>query len=405
MTPETDPWLAVRTAARARAQALGLPTTAREDWRYVDVRPLAADPATWAAPAAAVAAADIDRHRLPGVPTLVLVDGKVVEAPSQHDGLAITPLGKLDEPRRSALLARWSAALAVEDDPTACWSIADCAGGVHVAARGEALAPLQVLVIASGGVQGCRVVIEVAPGAALELVITHVELAPARLSIACEVEVGAGGRLHVDEVQASGHALPAAQHLAFAQLTLARDAQVAWTSAAQGGTLVRLRTAAVIAGPGAMLELAGLLQLAGQRQAHVHTRVRHAAGNAASRQLFKTIVDGHAVASFDGLVAVEVGADGTDAQQRNHNLLLAPTARVDSRPQLDILADDVKASHGATVGRPDPEELFYLRSRGLGAEQALAVLNRGFANAVIERMRNPAARALAERILLGTLVG
>ncbi len=405
MTPETNPWIAVRTAARARAQTLGLPTTAQEDWRYVDVRPLAADPTTWAASATAVAAADIDRHRLPGVPTLVLVDGKVVEASARYDSVAITPLGKLDEARRSALLGRWMAALAMEDDPTVCWSIADCAGGVHLAARGDAPVPLHLLVIASGGVQGCRVVIEVAQGAALELVITHVELAPARLSIAIEAQVGAGGRLQVDELQASGHAQPAGQHFSIVQLELGRDAQVAWTSAAQGGSLVRQRTAAVIAGQGATLELAGLLQLAGQRQAHVHTRVRHAAGNAASRQLFKTIVDGHAVASFDGLVAVDVGADGTDAQQRNHNLLLAPTARVDSRPQLDILADDVKASHGATVGRPDPEELFYLRSRGLGAEQALAVLNRGFANAVIERMRNPAARALAERVLIGTLAG
>ncbi len=403
MTPELEPWLAARAAARARATALGLPTPALEDWRYVDVRPLGPDPATWTAPAALIAAADIDRFRLPGLPALVLVDGKVVETPAQHAGVAITPLGKLDEPRRSALLARWTAALAVEDDVTGCWSIADCAGGVHLAASGAAPTPLHLLVLTSGGTHGCRIVIEVARGAALDLVVTHVELAPARLSIAIEAEVAAGGRLQVDEVQCSGHAQPAAQHFSLAQLALARDAQVAWTSAAQGGTLVRQRTAAVIAGPGAALELAGLLQLAGQRQGHVHTRVRHAAGDAVSRQLFKTIADGHAVASFDGLVAVDAGADGTDAEQRNHNLLLAPTARVDSRPQLDILADDVKASHGATVGRPDPEELFYLRSRGLGAEQAVAVLNRGFANAVVERMRNPAARALAERVLLGTL--
>jgi len=139
-------------------------------------------------------------------------------------------------------------------------------------------------------------------------------------------------------------------------------------------------------------------------QVHHCIRVVHAAGATASTQLFKTIAGAASLASFDGLVTIRAGADGSAAEQRHHSLLLSPKARVDTRPQLDILADDVKAAHGATVGRPDADELFYLRSRGLGEAQALAVLTRGFALAVVGLLHNPEARTLAERFVVGTMV-
>jgi Fe-S cluster assembly protein SufD len=129
-------------------------------------------------------------------------------------------------------------------------------------------------------------------------------------------------------------------------------------------------------------------------------RVRHRAGPSQSAQLFKTLAGGSAVASFDGLVAIDRGADQSDAEQRNQNLLLSPKARVDTRPQLDILADDVKAGHGATVGQLSADELFYLRARGLPEARARALLTRGFAMEAVARLRLPTLRERVEQELL-----
>jgi len=393
----TVSWLELSRHALTRADRLGLPTTALEDWRYVDVRPLAHVPT---APCLPVTAVDVAAHRI-GVDTVVLVDGAPREDLAVGKPMvAVTDLFTQDQAQTAARHQRWLDALERCDDVSACWTLADLAGGLHLAARGPIPRPLHLVLISTGGVSGTRLVVELAPGAGLELVISHVALAPSRSSVGIEVELGAGSALHLDEIQHGGDGVHLHRH---AWLTLARDASLAWSTAARGGDLVRFRTEAVLAAANAEVTLNGLSVLDGTRQAHQHVRVRHAAGMTRSAQLFKAIADGKAIASFDGLVAIAKGADGANAAQENHNLLLAKTARIDTRPQLDILADDVKASHGATVGQPAPDEIFYLRSRGLSQATALAMLTRGFADEVVLAMRNPQARALAERLVIGNL--
>ena len=120
--------------------------------------------------------------------------------------------------------------------------------------------------------------------------------------------------------------------------------------------------------------------------ADTHSFMHHAEPNAVSHQLHKCIVDGKARAIFNGQVRVAPGAQGTDAKQQSRNLLLSETARVDTKPQLEIYADDVKCSHGATVGQLDPEELFYLQSRGLNADDARNLLTYGFAGDVLNHI-------------------
>lgn len=390
-------WLELSRRALARADRLGLPTTAAEDWRYVDVRPLARVPT---APCLPVTTADVAPHRL-DLDTLVLVDGALREdlacgasAVEAADLLALGPA------EAEALRARWLERLETTDDVSACWTIADLAGGLRIAARGAAERPLHVLLVSTGGASGARLVVELAAGASLDLVVSHLALAPCRSSVGIEVALAAGAVLRLDEVQ---HGHDGAQLHRHGWARLERDANLAWTTAARGGELVRFRSEAVLAAANAEAALNGLAVLDGERQAHQHVRMRHDAGMTRSGQLFKAVADGRAVASFDGLVAIAKGADGSDAAQRNHNLLLARSARIDTRPQLDILADDVKASHGATVGQPPADEIFYLRSRGLSRETALAMLTRGFADEVALAMRNPAARALAERAVVGNL--
>ncbi len=396
----------LRAAATARAAVLGPPTTALEDWRYVQLAPLKQPIAT---SRRAVTVSEIDTHRVRGLPAcIVFVDGayradlsNLASIPAQ---IAVDDLLQLSESDGRLLVARWRAELDATDDLAICWSFADCVGGARLRVRGLATAPVHVLSFATGGASAGRIVIELSPGAALDLAVSQVALGRSRSCLGIEVEAGQGSSLRVDELQ-YGPAAAAAQLFPANRLDLARDAQVSWTSARAGAELARTRVRAELGGVGCALELRSLSVLDGQRQAHDVVRLAHRSGQNTSTQLFKNIVDGSAIASFDGLVAIDHGADLASAAQRNNNLLLSAKARVDTRPQLDILADDVKASHGATVGQLDADELFYLRARGIGAEQARTLLTGGFAAEVSGLLRQPGMRELAGREVLGSLAG
>jgi Fe-S cluster assembly protein SufD len=389
------PFAAARAAAQARLAAIGAPTTAAEAWRYVDVKPLSTPPAT--APRA-VTAAEVDARRLPGSRVVVLVDG-VPQPQLGDEDTGAESLSSLPPADMAALGERWAAAAAAEDDVTSLWSLADLAGGLRLRLAGAAPFPLHIISFATGGCSGARLVITAARGAAADLVLQHVALGPARSSLGIELDLAEGAALRVDELQLDD----AGQLFSLAWPRLARDASLAWTAVGLGGQCVRSRCAASLDGANAAIALAGLVVLGGARQAHQHLRVRHAVGRTRSQQVFKTIADGRAIASFDGLVAMDRGADGSEAEQTNHNLLLSTGARVDTRPQLDILADDVKASHGATIGQLDAEELFYLRARGLPAAEARALLIEGFAVELLDRLCNAGARRVASAAALATI--
>jgi len=128
-----------------------------------------------------------------------------------------------------------------------------------------------------------------------------------------------------------------------------------------------------------------------------HTTIDHAHPRGTSRELYKGILAGRATGVFNGKVFVRPDAQQTDAQQMNQNLLLSDDAQIDTKPQLEIFADDVKCSHGATIGRLDTDALFFLRARGIGPDEARRVLIHAFANELVERVRHPAARAHLER--------
>ena len=149
-----------------------------------------------------------------------------------------------------------------------------------------------------------------------------------------------------------------------------------------------------LCGPGASLDLAGLYLCPADGQLDLRVLVRHAVGGCTSRQLFKGIVGGTASASFDGLIYVAPDAQKTEAYQENHALLLSETARAESRPQLEIYADDVQCSHGATTGYLNPDELFYLRSRGIPEDEARQLQMQAFLAPVARRLDE----ALAEEV-------
>jgi Fe-S cluster assembly protein SufD len=404
MADRADLWRQLPGAAQARADSLGPPVSSAEDWRYVDVRALA----TPLSAHSAFSPGQIATHRAGQTPCAVLVDGRLVESPDGLPPGTLLDLNALPEDERAVLLGRWSSAISSATDASQCWSLADGGTGIRIRAGAQATGSstrLHLLLVSTGARSGCRLVIEVAARASLELVISHLELAQSRSSVGIDARVEADGRLAIDELQYAASALPTALLVSHATLDLAERAIATWVVCHQGGALVRSSIQVNLAGLHSEFHLGCLIALSERRQAHLLTRVNHLVGETTSTQLVKTIADGQSQASFDGLVRIVKGADLANARQYHHNLLLSPNARVDTRPQLDIAADDVQAAHGATVGRPNPDELFYLRSRGIETHDALTLLRRGFAREPVLMLSNPHARALADTALLGTLAG
>lgn len=366
----------VRAIARARADVLGLPNATSEDWRYVRCD-------TFAVPTYApqrTATTDELRSFVDHTQrALVIVDGKF------HS------LGHGDWPavwRPSFPTAIDDAALATslatETNLAACWAVADgtCRQIIHVS--GSHTEPLHVVNVTTGGASGFNLDIDVAAGAHLEVIVRHIALGVSRSCPAISLRLGRGAEVYVSEIQSTAwhHLLPTAT------LNVGGDAQIHWTSVIDGGACVRLGVRATLAASGAHVALAGLAAVHETHQAHHWLRVVHAAGNTTSDQLFKNVLHDQARTSFDGCVQILAGADGANAVQQNRNLLLSDSARADTRPQLDIKADDVKAAHGATVGQLDADELLYLRMRGLPVAEARALLTHGFSGEVLARLKH-----------------
>ncbi len=357
----------LRDAALARAAVLGLPTTAAEDWRYVNIAPLNAP-----LPLADKAGSGAARAG-----AMAVIDGRMFPDP-----IGTTPAIS------DGAMADEHARLAGESEAPACWSWLGQSHQIRVTG-------LQRLTIdhkAVSGLSGWRLLIDLAPMAELDLVIVHRCDVGARASVAVVVRLANGAHLRVSEVVPD----TAGQLLVHVDAAVERDASITWTAASRGGELVRWRGVVDLLGVGAHANISAVDRVSGKRQAHRHLRIRHRVGPTTSTQLFKTVLDDQAISSFDGLVDVAKGADGANAEQLSRTLLLSATARGDTRPQLDIHADEVKASHGATIGQLDSDELLYLRMRGLDTTTAKNLLIEGFVREVYTKLPHAQARALVD---------
>jgi Fe-S cluster assembly protein SufD len=174
---------------------------------------------------------------------------------------------------------------------------------------------------------------------------------------------------------------------------------------ALGAALSRTELTTLLAGEGAECRLYGLYVAGGRRHVDHHTTIDHAVARTTSRELYKGILDDNARGVFTGKVYVRPDAQQVSAEQSNRNLLLAEGAVVETRPQLEIYADDVKCTHGATVGRLDEDALFYMRQRGIDPAQARSLLTYAFGSEVLETLSLPALRRSLERAVLARLAG
>jgi Fe-S cluster assembly protein SufD len=189
-------------------------------------------------------------------------------------------------------------------------------------------------------------------------------------------------------------------HIGTCAVRLGKDATYSSQSVGLGARLSRYDLAVTLDGEGAAAQIDGLALIGGRQLADTHTTIDHAKPNCRSVQLHKTIVGDAAHAVFNGKILVRPGAQLTDSAQESRNLLLSDRATVDTKPQLEIFADDVKCAHGATVGQLDSEQLFYLRSRGLPDRTARNLLTYAFGASVIERIPVPSVVERLERAVM-----
>jgi Fe-S cluster assembly protein SufD len=217
-----------------------------------------------------------------------------------------------------------------------------------------------------------------------------------------EVVVGAGATLNHYKLQREG---TSAQHIGTIAVRQARDSHYNSFSFAIGGDLSRTNVYTVLGGDGCGCTLNGLYMLDGAQHGDHQTRIEHAQPNCFSREIYKGILDDDSHGVFNGKVYVQPIAQKTDGKQTNNTLLLSERAKIDTKPQLEIFADDVKCTHGATVGRIDELALYYMKSRGIAHDTARKLLTYAFAAEVLETIELESLRDGLERLTLERYAG
>lgn len=392
-----------RAEAEQRLRQDGLPDRHHEDWRYTDVSALHGQRLDSSGEAASVPV-QLPPPLSAASWRLVFIDGYWSAAASQLDGL---PEGIRCGSLASACAGGWAAP----------WSVASAAAGEGRGFRDLCLAsaadglwlelpdglkldrPLECLFVSTGRrAAQVRSRIRLGTGAALQLVEHHLGLDAQSYWVnhACDIDLQPGSTLrHIRWQQESSQGL----HLADLQVNQQAESRYDALLLTTAGRLCRTDLCVLLRGVGAQTKLNGLYIAGGQAYADFHTRLEHQLGGCHSEELFRGILHGASRAVFDGLIEVFPLAQQTDAHLLNHNLLLSREAEVNTKPQLVINADDVKCSHGTTVGQLDDNMLFYLRSRGIPEAEARNMLCHAFAESALDgRESSPLRDAIREGI-------
>ena len=410
---------AYRQACAGYFAQAGIPTTRHEDWKYTDLpRALAPWWPKLSTPAAGEAMLDagvLDALLVDGldVHRLVFVDGRfhagLSDAPLRADsGLYVGPIAPLlDVP------PTWLELDAAEAQ-TPLYHGMNAANGalftdglaVHVPA-GQALPrPVQAICLSrSGQVAHLRHHIRLGAGARATVIEQYASAHAADRqdgaldNVMSQVTLAEGADLTHYRLQQHG---PHHLHLGRVQVTQ-QGGRYASHAVNLGSHLCRLDIVAGLRQEGASCELNGLYMTGGRQHTDCHTHVDHHAPSCSSREFFKGVIDGRSHAVFNGKIVVHAEAQKTDSAQSNANLVLSRQAEIDTKPELEIYADDVKCAHGATVGQLDANQLFYLRSRGLTEPAARQTLTVAFADEVLARMPDTPVRTYLERVGLSRL--
>ncbi len=387
----------IREQAAQRFEQLGWPTPRQEEWRYTNVAPIAKiDWRVGQAPSPVLGQAGAPVHeasmRGRALVELVFVNGRFVERTGDGaNGLHVARLA--DESNEH--LAKYAD---YQDHPFTALNTSNFDDGALVVANAVVEGFVHLLYIGHGDAiwSHPRNLIIAERGSQLSVVETYVGDGRYFTNVVTEIVAEDGAVVDHYKIECES---TDAYHVGTVQIHQERSSSVTAHSVAIGGSIVRSEVNAALKGEGASLVLEGLFIGAGTQHLDNKTVIDHARPHCESVELYKGILDDSARGVFDGRIIVGVGAQKTVAKQTNKNLLLSETAIVDSKPTLEIHNDDVKCNHGSTIGQLAEEPLFYLRSRGIGEEEARGLLIYAFASELVDRMKVEPVREVIRRAM------
>ena len=410
---QTPAWLElVRSSAMDRFEQLGFPSVKEEDWKYTNLASLAKEeflPVT----RRASEVGEVERFAYPETAEahVVVVDGFLREDFSVKTGLgdvvAVDLLSAVEDARYNKIVRKYLARNAgYHNNGLTALNTAFLQSGVFlwIPKNVKLERPLQITFVADAenGASFPRLLVVAEENSSATLIESFVSSNGGKYftNAIAEIVVKDGAQLEHYRLQRESNN---AYHVSTTSAELCRTSRYATTSINLGGQLARHDISVVMDHEGAETSVDGLYMVASDQHTDTHSVIDHKQPHCTSRQLYKGILDDNGRAVFNGKVFVREGAQKTDAQQTNKNLLLSDKARVDTKPQLEIYADDVKCAHGAAVGQIDPEELFYLETRGINPELGRNLLTYGFAEEVIGKIKIDSIRAQLDETVLRQL--
>jgi Fe-S cluster assembly protein SufD len=424
------PWLKrLREDAFARFCEAGFPTTKDEDWRFTNVSAIARTQFR-PARAAKIAKKDVAALGVEGVAAqLVFVNGRYAPELSSLQNLAkgvtVASLAEQIERDPAALEKHLGRYANQERDAFVALNTAFLGDGAYVhVARGVVVdAPIALLYLTTEEdrptvthPRNLIVAEDESQVAVIEDYVSHpirdeaadkggapIDKGGAPIFSNAVTELVAGENSHVQHYLIEREHLKA-YNVSTLRIEQGRSANVASHSVLLGGGLVRNNVHPVLAGEGGECLINGLFLGTGRQHLDNFMHVEHAAPHCGSRQFYNGILDGQAHGVFHGRIVVHKAAQKTDAKQTNRNLLLSDDAQIDTKPQLEIYADDVKCTHGATIGQIEENALFYLQSRGISEAEARKLLLMAFAEECVDRMHSTAAREHVVRLIRAHLL-
>jgi Fe-S cluster assembly protein SufD len=411
-SPTNEPgWLsAARRRALARFVDRGFPTTRDEEWKFTSVAPIVETGFELPAGAPAISANRLSGVTLAGeaAAEIVFVNGHFVGALSRLDGVpdglsveTIRTVLSMSPNRLEDVLSRQGFE---ENAAFAALNAAFVEDGavVTVAAHAVIERPIHVVFVAAPGAKALaihpRLVVELGADSHARVVETYVGIDDGLSLSNAVTEFAIGPHAVLDHARVQQESLRA-YHIGTQYVRAEASSNVVSQSFVFGGALVRNEIVAVLGGEGIDCTLNGLYLGGGRQVIDTHTTIDHAMPHCGSHELYKGILSGEARGVFNGKIVVRQDAQKTDAKQTNRALLLSDQAQINSKPQLEIFANDVRCTHGATIGQLDEDAIFYLRARGLGLDQARSLLIHAVARDVLDRVRVETVRTRLERAL------
>ena len=401
-------WLKdIRREAQQRFEELGLPTAKNEEWKYTNLSPLKETPFTFVEEPSTGKHSVLEDYLHPGDINIVFVNGvytqelsNITKLPAGIQVLEIDKALEFDPKLKESFAQNLKSHDALEAFNQAYFS-----NGAYVKIDDKIVSEGLIHIVhltdlsREHGAFSPRNFIVLGESSEAQVLETYLGFCDQRyfLNTVTEIFLEQNSKLRYCKAQAEGSQ---AFHIGATRIRQERDSLFDAFSLSTGSKLTRNNLTVFLDGEGAHATINGLYALKGQQHVDNHTAIYHIPPNCTSNQFYKGILTEKSHGVFNGKIFVRKEAQKTNSYQLNKNLLLSEDCHVDTKPQLEISADDVKCTHGATIGQLDEDELFYLQTRAIGKREAIRMLSRGFAEDILNYIQSPSIRQKLDQLLV-----